>query len=47
MVCPTAWLAELDVLDIRDALVAAEEATVRTGMASPSVTDETMALDSS
>lgn len=43
---PTTSVTELDVLDIRDTLVAGEEAAVRTGMASRSVTDETISLDS-
>lgn len=46
MVCPTTSVTELDVVDIRDVLVAGEEATVTTEMASLSVTVETMSLDS-
>lgn len=43
---PTTSVTELAVLDIQDTLVAGEEAAVRTGMASRSVTDETISLDS-
>lgn len=44
--CPTTSLTELDVVDIRDMLVAAEEATEVAEMASPSLTEDTTSLGS-
>lgn len=46
MDCLTTSLTELDVVDICDMLVAGEEATVMTEMASLSATEETTSLDS-